>query len=269
MTAAFLITWRESLEAALIVGILFTYLKKVGQEQNYKYIYAGVAAAFVAVIGLIFLSSKLGILVDEDDQEVIEVIILFLAMGILTHMVIWMSRNAWSIKGTVQQKVDQALAQRRLWILALLVFTAIFREGAEALLFLWGAFLQVRGSIFALPALTGGLLGIGAAILMSWALFKGFARLSLRPFFQVTGIVLIFIAAGMLSSGVGKLVEMGALPALVNPIWDTSRFLDEGGILGSLAAVFLGYRAHPALTQVLAYLFYFPPVLFWANRRQA
>jgi high-affinity iron transporter len=109
----------------------------------------------------------------------------------------------------------------------------------------------------------GGLLGIGVGVLMTWLFFKGFGHLDLRPFFRVSGIVLIFMAAGMLSSAIGKLVMAGLVSPLLEPIWNTSWLLNERTFFGSLVAGIFGYRSNPSLIQALFYILYFLFVMIW------
>jgi high-affinity iron transporter len=105
--------------------------------------------------------------------------------------------------------------------------------------------------------------GVAVGVVMAWLFFKGFGHLDLRPFFKVTGILLLFIAAGMLSSAGGRLVAAGWLPPLIEPIWDSSWLLSERSFIGSLVAGLFGYRSHPSLLELLLYVGYFPLVWIW------
>lgn len=263
MLGTFIITWRETIEAALIVGILLTYLAKIGQSKQFRFVYWGTFWAVVASLLFAGFSNYLAVFFKDIGQDIFEAGILFLAAGVLTHMVVWMHHNAREIKGELQQQAELAITKHRLWALATLAFVGVFREGVETVLFIWGLFLQAGGvESVALPV-TGGLLGIGLGVLMTWLFFKGFGHLDLRPFFRVTGIVLIFMAAGMLSSGIGKLVMAGLIPPLIEPIWNTSWLLSERSFFGSLVAGIFGYRSSPSLIQALFYLLYFPFVVIW------
>lgn len=267
MLGTFIITWRETIEAALIVGILLTYLLKIGQARQFKFIYWGAFWAVLASLAFAVFSNYLSLLFQDIGQETFEAGILFLAMGVLTYMVIWMHHNAREIKGDLQKKADVAIGKRRLWALATLAFVGVFREGVETVLFLWGLLLQGGGvSDVTLPVM-GGLLGIGLGVLMAYLFFKGFGHLDLRLFFRVTGVLLIFMAAGMLSSGIGKLVSAGLIPPLIEPIWNTSWLLSERNLLGSLVAGLFGYRSSPSLIQALFYILYFPGVVLWLRRQ--
>jgi high-affinity iron transporter len=149
----------------------------------------------------------------------------------------------------------------------MLAFVGVFREGVETVLFLWGLLLQAGPSAGLSTQMAGGLFGIVAGVVIAWLFFKGFGHLDLRLFFKVTGVLLLFIAAGMLASAGGRLVGAGLLPPLIEPLWDSSWLLDEQSLFGSLVAGLFGYRSHPSLLEVLLYCGYFPAVIVWLRRQ--
>jgi len=267
MLATFVITWRETIEAALIVGILLAYLRKIRHQHEFRYIYWG---AFLAVLASLFFagfSSLVDRLLQGMGEELFDAIILLAAVAVLTYMVVWMHHNAREIKGELLHKADAALAHHQLWSLGMLAFVGVFREGVETVLFLWGLVLQAGPTADWSLQVAGGVIGVIGGIVMAWLFFKGFGHLDLRIFFKVTGVLLIFIAAGMLASAGGRLVAAGWLPALVEPIWDSSWLLSERSLVGSLVAGLFGYRSHPSLLELLLYLAYFPFVMLWLRRQ--
>ncbi|HTP41380.1 MAG TPA: FTR1 family protein [Nitrospiria bacterium] len=266
MLATFVITWRETIEAALIVGILLAYLRKIGHRHEFRYIFGGAAAAVVASILFAGASSLATRLVEWIGEELFDALILLAAVIVLTYMVVWMHHNAREIKGELLSKADQALARRQLWALGTLAFVGVFREGVETVLFLWGLLLQAGPVNNMTLQVAGGLGGVALGVLMAWLFFKGFGHLDLRPFFKVTGFLLLFIAAGMLSSAVGRLIAGGWLPPLIEPVWNTAWLLNERSLVGSLVAGLFGYRSHPSLLELLVYAGYFPLVLFWLRK---
>jgi high-affinity iron transporter len=268
MLGVFLITWREALEAALIVGILLTYLQKIGQRRQFRFVLHGVLWAVVVSIVFAYLSNFVAFLFEGPGQSFFDAGIMFLATGVLTYMVIWMHHSAREIKGQLQTQTDMAIEKGKLWAIAILAFTGVFREGVETVLFLWGLVIQGGGITTTSLMITSGLLGIGLAVLMSWLFFKGFGHLDLRLFFRITGILLLFIAAGLASSAVGKLIQAGILPPLIDPLWDTSWLLDERGLIGSVIGGLFGYRSNPSLLEMLVYFLYFPSVMLWLRKQQ-
>jgi len=268
MLGTFIITWRETIEAALIVGILLAFLEKIGQSKQFRFVYWGAFGGVVGSLAFAGLSDYMSEFFRDIGQDLFEAAILFLATLVLTHMVVWMHHNAREIKGDLQKQAEQAISGNRLWALAVLAFIGVFREGVETVLFLWGLFLQEGAFESVAPPVFGGLLGIGLGVLMTWLFFKGFGHLSLKPFFKVSGIILLFMAAGMLSSGFGKLVAVGLVPPLIEPIWNTSWLLNERSFIGSLASGIFGYRSHPSLIQAVVYLLYFPVAVIWLRRQK-
>jgi high-affinity iron transporter len=263
MLATFVITWRETIEAALIIGILLAYLRKIGHQHDFRYIFGGAAAAVIAS-GLFAGASSLATrLLERIGENLFDALILLTAVAVLTYMVVWMHHNAKEIKGELLTKADQALARHQLWALGTLAFVGVFREGVETVLFLWGLLLQAGPVADLSWQVVGGLVGVAVGVVMAWLFFKGFGHLDLRPFFKVTGILLLFIAAGMLSSAGGRLVAAGWLPPLIEPIWDSSWLLSERSFIGSLVAGLFGYRSHPSLLELLLYVGYFPLVWIW------
>ena len=261
MIETLLIVWRESLEAALIVGILLTYLARDGQRTGMRYVWAGSAAAVLAAVGCAAASDSALRHLDPDTQEVIQAGILFLATGVLTWMALWMRRNAKALRGNLHRGADRALATGRLLGLATIAFVAVFRECMETVLFLWGVALERADT--AGPMLVGaGLAGVGLAVATAWAFFCGFALLDLRTFFRVTGMLLLLVAAGLLTSGVNKLIGLGYLSPLVPQIWNTGWLVPDGSPVGTVLGALMGYRSRPSLLEVIVFVAYFPPVLW-------
>ncbi len=265
MIETLLIMWRESLEAALIVGILLTYLARSGHRAGLAYVWGGAAAAVAAALGVAALSSGVLAHLDPDVQELAQAGMLFLAVGVLTWMVLWMHRNAHGLSGDLRRKADAALATGGLLGLAMISFTAVFREGLETVLFLWGVVVQ-RGNATAIPLVAAGLVGAAMAVATAWLFFSGFRFLRLATFFRVTGALLLLVAAGLLGTGLNKLIALGYLPPLVAQIWNTSWLLRDDSVLGALLGAFVGYRSRPSLLEVLAMGLYVPAML-WALRR--
>ena len=265
MLETLLISWRESLEAALIVGILLTYLGRSGQRGGIRYVWAGAAAAVLAAFACATASNGIVSHLDPDAQELVQVGVLLLAVGVLTWMVLWMQRNARGMRGDLHRRADQALATGRLVGLATIAFAAVFREGIETVLFLWGVVVQNVGRS-SLPLIAAGLLGAALAVATAWLFFRGFAFLKLQTFFRVTGVLLLLVAAGLLTSGVNTLIGLGYLSPIVPQVWNTSWLVRDDSPIGAVLGALVGYRSRPSLLEVLVYEGYFPPVV-WALRR--
>jgi len=260
MLATFVVVWRESLEAVLVVAILLAYLRRIGQADKYRYIYLGVAIALAACLGFARIAAFLEGLFEGAGEEIFQASIIAVAVIVVTTMVIWMHRQAGTLRASLEDQAALAIEGGQVFSLALLAGIAVFREGAETVLFLWG--LAMSGHASAGAMLGAGVAGAATAIVMGYLLFLGAAHLNLKVFFEVTAVALLLIAAGMLAQAANKLIGVGMLPPIVGQVWNSAWLLDERGPLGSLAAALLGYRSRPSLMEVAVYLLYFPPVLF-------
>ena len=267
MGATFIVTLREAFEAALILGIIYSYLEKVGARDGVPYLtrggLLGLLASVAMGIGVSYLS---GPLLDVG-PDLITLVVIFAAVGLLTWHAWWMQQHARLIKGQVQHRIDEARASNRLWVVGLIAFTSVFREGAETVLFLWGI-VSEEGAGWG--SLVGGVAGIVGAASLGWAVFHGGQRLSLQRFFSVTTVFIMLLAAGLLSRGIGRMQGMGLLP-FSEPVWNTSWLLGDGSIVGGFLSGLIGYRAQPTLPEVCAYVAYVVVVgsLLFARRAPA
>jgi high-affinity iron transporter len=254
MGGTFVVTLREGFEAALIMGIVYTYLQKIGAERHYRYATRGGLLGVLASVALgVLVTAMSGPLLDVG-PDVIGLGVIFVAVIVLTWHGYWMQQHARAVKGDVQRKIDEAQASHRLWIIGALAFTGVFREGAETVLFLWGLMTQAT-SPSGWASATGAILGLAVAATLGWAIFRGGRHISLQRFFAVTSVFLLLLAAGMFSTGVGRLEAMGVLPQS-SIAWDTSLVLDDHGAVGGFLNGLVGYRARPSLLEAGSYLFY-------------
>jgi high-affinity iron transporter len=254
MGAAFIVTLREAFEAALILGIVYGYLEKIGARDGYRYVTSGgmlgLAASVAMGIGVTYLS---GPLLDVG-PDIITVVVIFAAVGLLTWHAWWMQQHARMITGQVRHRIDEARAANRLWVVGLIAFTGVFREGAETVLFLWGILAQASAET-GWGSVVGGVAGVAVAAALGWTIFRGGRHVSLPRFFSVTTAFIMLVAAGLLSSGVGRLQGLGLLPTL-EPVWNTSWLLSDRSVTGGFLTGLVGYRAQPSLPEVIAYVAY-------------
>jgi high-affinity iron transporter len=266
VTAAFFITLREGLEAALIVGIIAAYLVKLGRRDALRPVWFGVAAAIAISIGagalIVLTIGRLPLVV----QETLEGVAALLAVAVLTWMLFWMRRQGRAIKGELEQGVDLALADGSTMALAGLAFVAVLREGLETVLFLF-AIGSAAGP--AIPTLLAALAGLAVAVGIGWAIFALGVRIDLRRFFTITGVVLIFVSAGLIAFAIAEFTEAGLLPATPTA-FDLSTVLPDTSPLGSVLSGLFGYRAAPTVLELAGYLLYLIPVMYlflWGGRR--
>jgi high-affinity iron transporter len=251
MGATFLVTLREAFEAALLLGIVYTYLDKLGARAQFRWVTLGAALGFVASLGMGLAVTWLSGPLLDIGPDVISTAVIFFAVVLLTWHAWWMQQHARGIRGEVQRRIDDARASQRLWIVGLIAFTGVFREGAETVLFLWGIMAEAAGAA-GWGSVLGGAAGVGTAAALGWAIFCGGRSLSLPKFFGITTALIVLLAAGLFSSGVGRLQGLGVLP-LSEPVWDSSGILADHSVLGSFLSGLVGYRSRPSLLEVIAY----------------
>jgi high-affinity iron transporter len=254
MGGTFVITLREGFEAALILGIVYTYLNKIGAVAHYRYATRGALLGVAGSVGLgLAITVLSGPLLDLG-PDLIGLAVIFVAVAVLTWHGYWMRQHAKAVKSDVQRRIEEAHASRRLWIIGVIAFTGVFREGAETVLFLWGLMTQAT-SMSGWSSAAGAVLGVAAAAALGWAIFRGGKRVSLQRFFAVTSVLLLLLAGGMFSTGVGKLEALGLLPQS-STVWDTSVFVSDRGLVGGFLGGLIGYRARPSALEAGAYLAY-------------
>lgn len=257
MAAAFFVTLREGLEAALIVGIIVAYLIKIERRDAVRAVALGVGAALLIAI---VVGSAVALLVGRLPlavQAMFEGVTAVLAVFVLTWMLFWMRRQGRAMKGELEAGVDAALDRGSTMALVGLAFVAVLREGLETVLFLL-AILGSSGDVAG--ALLWAMAGLVVAVGIGWAIFALGVRIDLRRFFTITGVILIFVAAGLCAYAVHEFTEAGLLP--VTPVaFDLSGILPATGPVGSVLAGLFGYRSAPTILELAAYLGYLIPVL--------
>jgi high-affinity iron transporter len=252
--ATFIITLREAFEASLILGIVYIYLDRIGARDYRRYVTWGGLLGLVASVAMGLAVTLLsGPLVDLG-PDVVGAAIIFLAVGLLSWHSWWMREHARAVAGEVQRRIDAARANQRLWLVGLIAFTGVFREGAETVLFLWGLMAEATEGV-GWSGVAAGVAGIGAAAALGWLVFRGGRWLSLPHFFGATTVLILLLAAGLLSTGVGKLQGLGVLP-MGAALWDTSWLLSDRSGIGSFLSGLVGYRARPSGAEVAAYAIY-------------
>jgi high-affinity iron transporter len=254
MGATFVVTLREAFEAALILGIVYSYLEKIEARDAFRYVTWGGALGLLSSVAMgIAVTYLTGPLLDVG-PEIITVVVIFAAVGLLTWHAWWMQQHARLIKGHVQHRIDLARARNRLWVVGLIAFTGVFREGAETVLFLWGILAQA-GTEAGWGSVAGGVAGVACAAALGFTIFHSGKHVSLSRFFGITTAFIMLLAAGLLSNGIGRLQGLGVLP-LSDPLWDTSWLLSDGSVAGGFLSGLVGYRAQPTFPEVCAYVAY-------------
>src|SRR5829696_444650 len=268
--ASFLIGLREGLEATLVVSILVAYLVKSGRRRQLLPLWAGVAAAVAisVLFGALLTYTETTLLADYRSRELFEAITSVLAVGLVTWMVFWMRRTARRLKGELTGKLEAAIGVGALAV-AGIAFVSVVREGLETTLLFYAAAQGASSTATPLIAIS---LGAAAAAAIGLGLYAGAIRVDLGRFFTVTGILLVFVAAGILKYGVHDFQEAGVLPGLNTLAFDISGVLDPNGWYGAAVAGMFNITPAPTVLEMVAYLAYLVPVLtafLWPARRPA
>ncbi|WP_066121613.1 FTR1 family protein [Geminocystis sp. NIES-3709] len=273
----FVITLREGFEAALIVGIVFACLQKAQKQEYYRWIYSGVTAGIIASVsvGLLLWQSLQGIETSEYYyapfiKQILKTLFALVAVSMLSWMLLWMSKQAKSLKGEVEGAVNIALTNNNASKgVFLLVFIAVLREGFETVLFITAQFQ----SDFISPTI-GAIAGLLLAVLMGWALFYWGVKINIRLFFQIMGVFLLLIVAGLVISALKNLDGGIMILSQINPnyqniclfdqdscllgmkVWNASNFLPDNEFPGILLKTLFGYRDQIYLLQLVCYFLF-------------
>ena len=258
MGQSLLVTLREGLEAGLIVVIILTYLRNAGQRAYWKHALLGTAAAIAVslVVGaIIFVAAGE---FEGRAEQVFEGSAMLTAVVVLSWMIVWMKSQAAHIRGRLQSQVQSALAAGSALALAAIPFVAVLREGIETALFMFAA---ARTST-PVESTVGAGLGLAGALALSYLFYRGGRRINLRLFFNVTGVLLILFAAGLLAHGIHEFQEASLVPPVVEHVWNMNGVLNDGDGVGEWLKGIFGYNGNPSLVEVVAYPLYLG-MAFW------
>ena len=260
MISSFIIMFRETLEAALIIGILLSYLNKTEQSKYNPIIYLSTAAGILmSIIGAYIFTSIAGGF-EGRAEEIFEGIVMLVGAALLTTMILWMMKQQHSA-AIIEEKAERYISKGKLVSLSLLVFVSVLREGIESVIFL-GALNFSSGS-----SITGASLGIITAVILGFLIFMGSRKISLKFFFSATNILLILFAAGLVAHGIHELQEAFLLPVFIEHLWDINHLLHEKGTLGGIVKGLFGYNGNPSLIEVASYsLYIIIAVFFWRKK---
>ena len=252
MSSSFIITLREGLEAGLIVAIILAYLKASGQRPHFRTV---LISALAAVAVSLTVGAAIFAIAGEFEGRTAEAFeggAMLIAVGVLSWMVVWMKRQSAGIKKTLETDIAQAIGVGSAFALAMIPFTAILREGLETAVFLFAA----TRTATPLESTMGASAGILAAVALTWGIYSGGYRINLRTFFNVTGVLLIILAAGLLVNGLKDLHEAGVISNLGPHAWDTYGTLADNSQIGKFLSTILGYDSSPYIGLVIAHIAY-------------
>jgi high-affinity iron transporter len=263
--AAFVTLLREGFEATLLIAIVLAYLVKIGHREDFRQVWYGVGAAVVVSLiaaGALFMTAGE---LEGTAEYVFEGTAMWVAVGFLTYMVLWMRRQSRTVAQGIRRGVDTAIEKGSRLALVSLVFVMVLREGVETGLFIFG----ITRTSTPLQVTLGAALGIAAAVALGYAVYAGGKRINIGAFFKVTGVLLILVAAGLLAHGVAEFQEAGLLPELM-PLWNISEasVVGEESLVSELLTAFFGWDPEANLLEFIAWAAYLLVVGFAFLRPQ-
>ena len=266
MEQVLFIVWRESVEAMLVVGILYTWLRSTPEgKRGLNYLWGGVAAGLALAVALALVLLGVSTWLSDEGQEWFQAIMSLAACALVVQMVVWMKKHGRTLKGELEGGARASVASDNWWGLFVLVAIAVAREGSETVVFLYGTVSAGEGGSDMLMLALAGVAGFAVALLTFWLLQLGGKLITWRRFFRVTEILLLLLAGSLLVGGLDHLISLDVLPTIVDPVWDSSWLLSDSTGVGKVLADFAGYRALPALTSVLLWVAYW--IIVWALLR--
>lgn len=252
------IIWRESIEALLVIAILYSWLRENDNGQlGFRYLWGGIFSGIILALLLAWAMLKVQSELAEQALEYFQIGMMFIAAALICQMVFWMRRHARKLKSELEANLSKASQSNNGLAVAILAMLAVAREGAETVIFVYGSNMaqsnQDLGSFYISIAV-----GFGLAFITYYLLNSSSRFLSWPRFFRFSEIVLLLLASALLVGGCNKLIGLNLLPALIDPVWDTRFLIDDQTAFGNLLSSLTGYHARPALMLVLI------DIAFWS-----
>ncbi len=258
MIESFLVTSREALEAGLVVGIVLAYLNKTNNQNYKKTVYYAIAFGILASILAAFTFTFFAGEFEGASEQIFEGVTMLIGAFLLTTMILWMMQQrhiAKEIEGKVEKHLMNSQVMFSHFGIFMVIFIAIIREGIETVIFL-NALNYQSGINF-----LGGTLGIIAAIAAGYIFFISTRKINLKKLFNISSVLLILFAAGLVAHGFYELEKVKLVPGIITPLFNINNILSDDGIAGGFLKGLFGYNGNPSLTEVIAYFSYLAIIL--------
>jgi high-affinity iron transporter len=261
MLASFLITFREGLEAFLIVGIILSYLSKLQASRYNKFIYTGVIFGIIISLFIAYIFQVVLYAIDNENyQHYLMIGILLFATIVLSYMVVWMANQSKQIKGEIEENLKNLVTTGNITGMVFLAFLAVLREGFETVLFF--SSLSFNESFSFQEGIIGATSGLLVSLLLVYLLMRGVKNIPIKEFFKYTGLLILIIAGGLFGSAVSMMQAAELIPTFVPMIYDISNILDDRGLLGTFLRALFGYNSSPTLLHLMSWFTYMLSALF-------
>lgn len=242
---------RESIEALLVIGILWAWMNNNADSQKGKrYLIGGILAGFGLAVLLALMLAGVAEFLGETAQQWFEISLIIFAVCLIVQMVLWMRKHGRTLKRELEQGLERNVATANWWGIFFLAMIAVGREGSETVMFLYGSFFGLHDLNGYLMFFIAVAIGLALAMILFYLLQLGGRYISWRIFFRITEILLLFLGASLLLTAGQKLIN-GPLAAydlpswMYNNFWDTSNILSDSSSFGSMIASLFAYRSRP------------------------
>ncbi|HEX5147317.1 MAG TPA: iron uptake transporter permease EfeU [Conexibacter sp.] len=271
-TVQFVIGLREGVEAALIVGIIGSFLAQQGRRDALRWMWAGVALAVALCVGVAAILTAIDESLPQRQQEGFEAIVGLVAVTMVTFMIVYMRRNARKLSSELRDNAAAALAAGSAVGLVAMAFLAVMREGLETAMFLLATFESSAGVVNPVAAGFAAFLGLLCAAVIGLLIYRGGMKLNLARFFRITAVLLVLIAAGLVSSALHHANEAAMFTTGNTQALDLSAVIvpASDSIVSGLITGLLGVYPFPTVAEVVGWLLYAVPMLtfvLWPQRR--
>lgn len=270
------IVWRESIEALLVIGILYAWLQKQGLQAQIQRLWLGAALGFGLALCLAAVFFAAGHLFSGAAGDWFFAGMMLLAALLIMQMIVWMHRNGRVMKNRLENEAEASLRRQGGLGILLIAMIAVAREGSETVIFLAGVGSQNSGASLGLFIL-GGFAGFALALMSFFILHRLANAVSWKWYFRISECVLLLIGGAMMVGAVDKFAEQLSaydLPDWLfafigDPLWSTQALLSDNSMLSSMLASLTGYRAQPSALEVLALALYWAAALWLCRRKPA
>jgi len=264
MLGTAIIVFREVFEAGLAIGIIAAALGHTAQAL--RYVWGGVAAGVIGSLTVALFAGTISNFFGGFGNEMLTACILMVAVLSLAWHTLWMSTHGRQIAQELKALGQQAASgSKPMLAVATVVAVTVMREGSEVVLFLFGA--AAGSGATALQSLTGGVIGVGLGAFVSYVTYKGIIQIPMRWVFTVTTALITLLASGMAAQAARFLQAAGATNLLENEVWDTSSYLPESSLTGTILRALMGYSDRP--TALMLLVFIITLIVFIAANRYA
>lgn len=246
MTTTILISFRETLEASLIIGVVLAFLSREGDKHSMLWAIFGIAGGICVSFVAAYILEMTSMVFTESMEQVFEGALMLVAAAMLVWIIAWMGGHGKYARSAVESDVREHVQNGTMIGIFLLCFIATAREGMEMAVFLRATLVGFTHSI---TTSLGIIVGVGLAISCSLALFRGLRGIPLKKFFSLSSVLLLCIGCGLVIRGIGELQESSVLRNLSSILWDSSWLLDEHSFFGHIATTFIGYEEQPTQLQ--------------------